>query len=492
MKRVVVIGGGLSGLAAGRAILDESQARSVPVELILLERDAVLGGKIRSNREQGYLCEAGPPGFLDNKPSTLALSRRLGLESRLLKSNDEARKRYIFTGGMLKLLPEDPVSFVLSDLMSIRGKLRLAVEFLLPQGDPSEDESVAAFVRRRLGDEALEKLIDPMSAGIYAGDPSVMSLRSAFPKVFQIEQQFGGLLKGMLGLQKMAKARGQEGPKTAGPGGALWSFWEGASELTDRLAATLEEHRVQAGAGVEGLERGPAGWGVRVLGEEIEGVDAVVVATPAYDAAALLGPLDPALGDLFHAIPYVPAAVACTGYRKEDLPRPADGFGFLIPKAEGRKILGSRWDSSTFANRAPEGTVLLTQIVGGARNPELVALGDEELRAVMREEMRITMGIEAEEAYLKVARWSRAIPQYTVGHEARLRPHGLGALRPPARVPEVVREGEDDGVARRCVCGFERSDHRSSISWSSSAQSVSGCSRHAAARSSSQTAANAR
>lgn len=421
MKRVVIIGGGLSGLAAARAVLDEAEARAIPVELTLLERDPQLGGKIRTVREGGYLSEAGPPGFLDNKPATLALARRLGLEQRLLKSDDNARKRYIFTGGALKLLPEDPLSFLLSDLISIRGKLRLATEFLLPQGDPAADESVAAFVRRRLGDEALEKLIDPMSAGIYAGDPNVMSLKSSFPKVFQIEQQFGGLLKGMLGLQKMAKARGQEGPKTAGPGGALWSFWDGAEELIRRLAASLEGQRVRAGAGAETLERRSKGWRIGLRDGEIDAVDAVVVATPAFDAAALLGPLDPTLQSQFHAIPYVPAAVVSTGYRREDLPRPADGFGFLIPRAEGRRILGSRWDSSTFANRAPEGRVLLAQIVGGARSPELVGLGDAELSRVVRDELRVTMGIDASPEYVGIARWPRAIPQYVVGHSSRLR-----------------------------------------------------------------------
>ncbi|MBI5442481.1 MAG: protoporphyrinogen oxidase [Deltaproteobacteria bacterium] len=420
MKRAVVIGGGLSGLAAAWSLLEEARARSLELDLTLLERDPQTGGKIRSFREHGYLWEGGPPGFLDNKPSTLALSKRLGIDGRLLKSSDEARKRYIFTGGTLKLLPEDPVSFLLSDLISIRGKLRLGAEFFLPQGDPAQDESVAAFVRRRLGDEALEKLIDPMSAGIYAGDPNVMSLKSCFPKVAQIEQQFGGLLKGMLGLQKMAKARGQEGPKTAGPGGYLWSFDEGAGVLTDTLAERLGTERVRAGREARALERSEKGWTVRTADDSIEGVDAVVVATPAFDAAQLLAPFDASLGDLLFAIPYVPAAVVSLGYARGDIPRPVDGFGFLIPRAEGRKILGSRWDSATFSGRAPDECVLLTQIVGGARNPELVGLEDEPLLAVVREEMRLTLGISVPPPFARVIRWPRAIPQYTVGHAKRL------------------------------------------------------------------------
>ncbi|MBI5016742.1 MAG: protoporphyrinogen oxidase [Deltaproteobacteria bacterium] len=421
MKRVVVVGGGLSGLSAARALLDEAQARGVDLGLTLVEKDTTLGGKIRSTREDGFLCEAGPPGFLDNKPATLALARRLGIEERLLRSNDAARKRFVFSDGRLQQLPEDPVSFLLSDLLSIRGRLRIAADFLLPQGDPSEDESVASFVRRRLGQEALDKLIDPMSAGIYAGDPNVMSLKSCFPKVWQIEQQFGGLIKGMLALQQMAKARGQQGPQGAGPGGALWSFEEGAAELPDRLAVSMPEANIVAGAAAAALERAEGGWRVRTDDGGVWDADAVLVATPAYDAGALLGPLDPELADLAFGIPYVPAAVVCLGYRTTDVPHPLDGFGFLIPRAEGRKILGSRWDSSTFARRAPEGSALLTQIVGGARNPELLALADDELLRVVQDEMRVTLGIEARPAYAKVVRWRRAIPQYLVGHGERLR-----------------------------------------------------------------------
>jgi protoporphyrinogen/coproporphyrinogen III oxidase len=420
MKRVVVVGGGLSGLAAAWSLLEEARARSLDLDLTVLEREPSIGGKIRSTREEGYLCEAGPPGFLDNKPSTLALSRQLGIEERLVKSRDEARKRYIFTDGELKLLPEDPVSFLLSDLISIRGKLRLATEFFLPQGDPEADESVAGFVRRRLGDEALEKLIDPMSAGIYAGDPNVMSLKSSFPRVFQIEQQFGGLLRGMLALQKMAKARGQKGPQTAGPSGALWSYDEGASLLTECLASRIGPGRVRAGEEAVAFERAGLRWRVLTENAPIEDVDAIILAAPAFDAAALLAPFDGALADLLYAIPYVPAGVACLGYRREDIPRPVDGFGFLIPKAEGRKILGSRWDSATFAGRAPEDRVLLTEILGGARDPQLVGLPDEALRSVLEEEMRITMGIATPAPFFKFFRWPRAIPQYTVGHGARL------------------------------------------------------------------------
>ena len=420
MTKVLVVGGGLSGLAAARAVLDEGQSRGVALGVTLLERDAALGGKIRTTREDGFVCEEGPNGFLDNKPATLALVERLQAGPRLLKSEDGARRRYVFTDGELKPLPEDPMSFVLSDILSIRGKLRLAAEMFLPQGEAGVDESVAEFVRRRLGDEALDKLIDPMSAGIYAGDPAVMSLASCFPKVTMLEQQFGGLLKGMLAMQKMAKAAGREGPQGAGPGGVLWSMRSGTAELIELLAASLPEGTVRAGVAAAELASSAPGWSVRTSDGGLLEADAVVLASPAYDAAQLLRGHDERLGELLYAVPYVPAAVVCMGYAADQLTRPLDGFGFLIPRSEGRRILGSLWSSSIFANRAPDGSVLLTQIVGGARNPELVDLDDRELLQVVRDELAWTLGIHAEPTYTKVARWDRAIPQYVVGHGQRL------------------------------------------------------------------------
>ncbi|GAB4252150.1 MAG: protoporphyrinogen oxidase [Deferrisoma sp.] len=416
-----MIGGGLSGLSAAWAVIRAAREAGVGADVTVCEREPVPGGKIRSERIGGYLCEAGPNGFLDNKPSTLAVSRAVGLGDRLLRSRDEARKRFVFAGGRLRQLPEDPMSFLASDVLSIRGKLRLAAEFLLPQGDPEEDESVAAFVRRRLGEEALDRLIDPMAAGIYAGDPEVMSLRSSFPKVYQLEQRFGGLLRGMMEMRKMAAAAGAQGPASAGPGGVLWSYPEGLEELIRGLVVAVGAERVRTGAAAETLERAGKAWTVRFADGTVAEADVLVLAVPAYDAARLVGPLDERLAALLQTIPYVPAAVVCTGLPREAVPHPLDGFGFLIPKSEGRRILGSLWSSSIFAHRAPDGRVLLTQILGGARNPELVGLGDEELTRVVREELRITLGIEAEPEFVWIRRWERAIPQYVVGHGERLR-----------------------------------------------------------------------
>jgi oxygen-dependent protoporphyrinogen oxidase len=422
-KNVVVVGGGLSGLSAALEVRRVAQDRGLPVKVTVLERDDHVGGKIGSVRKDGFLCETGPNGFLDNKPATMALVGRMGVEDKLLKSNDDARKRYVFCDGRLQRIPEDPVSFATSELMSIRGKIRLAAEMFLPQGEPGVDETVAQFVRRRLGQEALDKLIDPMAAGVYAGDPSMMSLQSCFPKVAMIEQQFGGLLRGMLAMQKMAKARGQEGPQSAGPTGVLWSFGDGTVELPKMIAdklAQFDEGSVRTSTSAVALDREGSGWTVKTDKGDTLAADAVVLAAPAYDAAVLVRPHLEEGAKMLSNIPYVPTAIFCIGYNREDIEMPLDGFGFLIPTKEGRQILGSLWSSSIFASRAPDGKVLFTLIVGGARNPELVGLSDDELEKVCRAELQVTMGIKAAPVFSFASKWARAIPQYMVGHAERV------------------------------------------------------------------------
>lgn len=420
VKKVVVVGGGLSGLSAAKAIVDSAAMLGFTPAVTVLEKDEWLGGKIRSVREEGYLCETGPNGFLDNKPSTMALTNRLGIREKLYKSDDKARKRFVFSGGRLQQLPEDPVAFMTSELISIRGKLRIAAEVLMPQGEPGVDETVANFVRRRLGQEALDKLIDPMSAGVYAGDPNVMSVESSFPKVAMIERQFGGLLKGMMAMQKMAKARGQDGAMSAGPGGVLWSYREGMGELIEELKARLDD--VRAATEAAGLVRNADDtWTVETsTGEKLQ-ADSVVLATPSYSAAKLLRPHAERSAETLVNIPYVATAVVGVGFKREELACPLDGFGFLIPTVERRKILGALWSSSIFPNRSPEGKALFTLIIGGARNPEFVGLNDDELAALCRSELEATLGIKATPDFMKIFRWQRAIPQYVVGHGERVR-----------------------------------------------------------------------
>jgi oxygen-dependent protoporphyrinogen oxidase len=370
------------------------------------------GGKIWSDKREGFLCEVGPPGFLDNKPMTLELSSMLSLSP--LRSNDSSRKRFIFADRALRRLPESPPAFFKSGLMSLPGKLRVAIEPFIKKGQ-NHDESLADFARRRLGREAFEKLIDPMASGIYAGDPEALSLRSCFPRIYEIEQQYGSLIKGMFNIMReRKKAVG------AGPGGILTSFSGGMQTITDALSAFLGES-LRLGSPALSLEKRGSGYTVYLSdGSKVE-TDIAVIATPAYQTAQMLRDLDGNISGALAEIPYATVTVICTGFRKEKLDAPLDAFGFLVPAREKRKILGTVYDSSVFTDRAPEGFALLRTIVGGARGREIAEIDDSRLLDAVMSELGDIAGFRAEPEFVKIYRHEKAIPQYNVGHHDRLR-----------------------------------------------------------------------
>ncbi len=422
MTKVAVIGGGISGLSTAFAVERLAEAAGLPVETLVLEKEEVPGGKIRTSREEGFLCEWGPNGFLDNKPMTLELCEALGIKDRLLRSDDNARKRFIYSEGVLHRLPENGPAFLKSKLISWPGKARLACEPFIAAKRGGEDETLADFARRRLGQEALDKLIAPMVSGIFAGDPETMSLKSCFPRIEELEREYGGLVRAMVRLAKKKRAEIREGKavaSAAGPGGILTSFRDGIQELSDRNAAALIG-AVRTGAEVETIRRRDGRYELRLLDGTVEEADVVVSAAPAHALTAMVKGLDADLSALLADIPYSPMNVVCFGYERERIGRDLDGFGYLIPKKEGRRILGTLWDSSIFPNRAPQGKVLLRSMMGGATNPEAVRLGDAEVTKAVRDDLRAIMGIEAEPDFVRIFRHQEAIPQYRVGHGRRL------------------------------------------------------------------------
>jgi oxygen-dependent protoporphyrinogen oxidase len=425
MKKIIIIGAGISGLSTAWLLRSKAQAAGKELDMILLEKEQRLGGKIWSIREQGYTCEWGPNGFLDSKPQTLDLCRAIGVEGNLHRSNDNARKRFIFSGGELHRLPEGGPSFLKSRLISWPGKLRLAMEPtpFIASAPAGVDETLADFGRRRLGKEALDKLIAPMVSGIFAGDPETMSLISCFPRIAELEREYGGLVRAMIMLAKKKKkdvAEGKVVSSAAGPGGVLTSFRDGIQCLSDALSASLGDI-VRPGSPVVRIEKGSdLPYRVRCEDGSEQEADLVIAASPAFSVADMLEGLAPAVSGVLRQIPYASMTVICFGYERARIAHPLDGFGYLIPKKEGRSTLGTLWDSSMFENRAPEGKVLLRSMMGGACFPDYVTLSDDEVVARVRRDLQATMGIAAEPSFVRIFRHEQAIPQYTVGHGKRL------------------------------------------------------------------------
>ena len=422
MTRIVIVGAGISGLSTAHAIERRAAEAGLEIETEVLERDERTGGKIWSIKEEGYLCEWGPNGFLDSKPMTLELCGHLGIRDELERSNDNARKRFIYSDGTLHRLPENGPMFLKSQLISWPGKLRLAGEMFVPKRSDGADETLAEFARRRLGGEALDKLIGPMVSGIFAGDPENMSLRSCFPRIHELEQEYGGLLRAMikLGKQKKAEIRaGKQVASAAGPGGVLTSFVDGIQVLTDTTADSLQG-KVRTNAAATGLKRVEGGWQVDLADGGSMEAEIVVSAAPAHVLTELSRAFDPELADLCAGIPYAPMNVVCIGYERDQIGHDLDGFGYLIPKREGCNILGTLWDSSIFPERAPEGHVLLRSMMGGATNPKAIELSDEEVLKRTLFDLEKIMGIKAEPSFVRIFRHRRAIPQYVPGHARRV------------------------------------------------------------------------
>ncbi|SMP04296.1 oxygen-dependent protoporphyrinogen oxidase [Desulfurobacterium pacificum] len=414
--KIAVIGAGISGLAVAFYL------KQAGVEVKVFESEKQAGGKMRTVYENGYIIETGPNGFLDGKPYTLNLVKALGIEDRLYRSSDKARKRFIYTNGRLVRLPENPIAFLSSYLLSWKGKLRLVGEFFVPPKKDLSDETLGDFARRRIGEEALEKLLDPMVAGIFAGDPDRMSLKAAFPAIFYLERQYGGLIKGLIAKMKEAKKKGTKSSGPAGPGGVLTSFKHGVNDLIDALTEKLGKS-IETETPVTRVEKTSNKWKVTYMknGEKKEEVfDKLIMSTPSYVAAKLLKTVNEELSDLLSQIEYSPISVVTLGFEKKGLGHNLDGFGFLVPRKEGRKILGALWDSSVFPNRAPEGKALIRVMIGGARQPELALLDDEELLKISLKELRRIMKIRHYPETVKIFKHEKGIPHYTLGHCERV------------------------------------------------------------------------
>jgi oxygen-dependent protoporphyrinogen oxidase len=414
-QRVAIVGGGIAGLSVAHALLKQG-APARGIDVTVLERSPRPGGNIRTELVDGYTCEWGPNGFLDNVPATLALVRDLGLEHRVQPSDDRARTRFIFRNGRLHPLPGGPIAFLGSGLLSWPGKVRIAFEpFARPR--PEGDETIHAFATRRIGREAADVMIDSMVSGVFGGDARALSLRACFPKMWQMETDHGGLFRALLARRRQHPRR--NGEAIGSPLGRLTSFSGGSEDLVRGLAARLGGV-VRTGMDVRSVRRDRAGYRLEVTGQESFAADAVVLASGAAVTASMVRTLDEPLAWTLDTIPSAGMVVVCLGYAAHRLQRPLDGFGFLIPRGEGIRTLGVLWDSSVYPGRAPEGHVLMRAMLGGATDRAVVDLDDATLMDVVCADLRTTMGQEARPDFVKMFRHTTGIPQYTVGHLDRL------------------------------------------------------------------------
>jgi oxygen-dependent protoporphyrinogen oxidase len=457
--RLAVVGGGIAGLAAAHRAVELARERGLPLELALFEAGDRLGGTIQTDRYEGFLVECGPDSFLSEKPWALALCRRLGVEDRLVRTDDRFRSTYVAFRGRLHPLPDGfqllaPTRlgpFVRSGLFSWPGKVRMAMDLILPRGgDP--DESLGAFVSRRLGSEALERVAQPLVAGIYTADPDVLSLAATMPRFLELERRERSLI---LGLWRGARRAPAEAD---GASGARWSlfvtFADGMEELPRALAARLPPEGVRLKARVTGVTRDGAGWRLGLADGFAATADAVIIATESHQAGRMLRYTDPALAHLLDGIPYASSATVTLGWRRADIPHPLDGFGFVVPQIERRPIIACTFSSVKYPSRAPEGFALLRVFVGGALNEAILAGDDETLTRVARAELGELLGVQGPPLFARVSRYPKAMPQYHVGHLARvdaidgcLKTHpGLalagGAYR-GVGIADCVRSGEE-------------------------------------------------
>jgi oxygen-dependent protoporphyrinogen oxidase len=459
--RVVVIGGGLSGLTVAYRLIERARAARRPVEVVVLEAKDRVGGVISTQHAEGFTLEGGADSFITNKPWAVDLCRALGLGEQLIGTDPQHRRSFVVRDGRLYPVPEGFVlmapnrigPMLTTPILSLRGKLRMLLDLILPGKSDDMDESLAAFVKRRLGREALDRLVQPLVGGIYTADPNELSVKATLPQFLEMERRHGGLIRGA--LRQARQARWAERNASGARYGLFVTLADGMSTLPSALVAALPAGAVRTRTAVRRVSRNaPASpWLVELLdGPPIE-AGAVVMATEAHAAARLLDGVDPALALQLRSIPYASSVIVNIAYPRDQVAHPLDGFGAVVPAIEKHSILAVSFLSVKFPMRAPAGSILMRVFVGGATQPELCDRDDEAIKTIVRSELHTLLGARGEPTLIEVTRHPRAMPQYTLGHLDRIDSIRRLAARHPrllltgnafdgVGIPDIVRAAE--------------------------------------------------
>ena len=423
MKRIAIIGGGISGLSAAYTIEDKRRS-GTPVQYVLFESSPRLGGVLVTDRVDGCLVEAGPDSFLTEKPWAADLCGKIGLGDQLIGSNDSERKTYIVARGKLVVMPDGLMFMVptkimptvFSSLFSLRTKIRMAAEWFHPPRKASEDETVAEMVKRHYGREMVELLADPLLSGVYGGEASQLSVRAVLPRFADMESRHGSLGRAML------EARKKMGAAANVPARPLFtSLKEGMQQMVDALVARLDANSLKTSSLVQLVIRQDDAWTVSA-GYQSDQFDAVIIATPAHAAADVLQSADENLARDLGEIKYSSSVTVTLGYDEEVRRLLPPGFGFLVPRSEGHRMLAATFVHNKFPHRAPENRALVRCFLGGARDEEILQTSEEEILEIVRGELRQIVGIalHAEPLFARVYKWKSSMAQYSVGHLERL------------------------------------------------------------------------
>ncbi len=425
---MVVVGGGLTGLSAAYGLVSRVSTSRRPLEVIVLESREKIGGAVWTDRRDGFTIEGGADSFITNKPWALDLAHQLGLGDQLIGTDDRNRRSFVVRGGRLLPVPDGFVlmapsrilPLLTSPILSIRGKLRMMMDLILPRKSDDADESLAAFVRRRLGREALDRLVQPLVGGIYTANPAELSLKATLPQFPAMEREHGSLI--LAALRQSRKSKAIDRDASGARYGLFASFADGMDTLPRALAAALPPRTIRTNTAVRRIIRPDAGkpWRIELLdGPPIE-AGGVILTTEAHASARLIDGFDPELALQLRSIPYASSAIVTAAFRRDQIQHPLNGFGAVVPIIEGRSILAMSFLSVKFPRRAPDGSVLMRVFVGGATQPALFDLEDDELRTLVKGELAGLLGVTGEPLFLEIARHSRAMPQYTLGHLERV------------------------------------------------------------------------